>query len=169
MRRLTMILPLALLLGACADAPPPSTGPQPGVKVSFPPGALVNVIRVDALDSVPLRAAELVAPDGTATPAASLDVVNNPRANSGQATVTDPWRASMLGPNGIPLLPSAGLDPTARGHETLLLMVSTAEIPLPDPVAYHRDWAKYRVRITFATGGAPDIRELAAPPPPPGT
>ena len=30
-------------------------------------------------------------------------------------------------------------------------MVSRADIPLPDPVAYRRDWRDWRVRLTFGT------------------
>jgi hypothetical protein len=49
--------------------------------------------------------------------------------------------------------------------------VSTADIPLPDPVAYRRDWRKYRIRLTFGTlPGEIETHEIAAPePPPPGS
>ncbi|HZK90476.1 MAG TPA: hypothetical protein VFC56_10050 [Stellaceae bacterium] len=165
---------MILLLGglaACADAPPPASLPQQGVKASFPPGGVINLIRVDALDTLPLRAAELVAPDGTATPATYLDAERAPQTTNGQSTLNDPWRTSMLGANGIPQLANGQLAPAVRSRDTLLLTVSAAEIPLPDPVAYRRDWAGYRIRVTFAgIGGAgqPDIREIAAPEPPPG-
>jgi hypothetical protein len=168
MRRLSFILPLLLVLAACADAPQPSL-PQQGASASFPPGGVVNVIKIEARDSLPLRAAELVAPDGTATPASSLDVDNAPQRNGGQNTVNDPWRSSMFGNNGIPVVPGNQLDPTVRSRNTLLLMVSTADVPVPDPVAYRRDWEKYRIRLSFGAGGdAIDTREIAAPQPPPG-
>jgi hypothetical protein len=168
MRRLSMILCFLLPLAACADAPQPSL-PQQGAQASFPPGAVVNVIRVDALDTLPLRAAELVAPDGTATPASSLDVEKTPERNGGQNSTNDLWRSSMLGNNGIPQLPNNQVDATIRSRNTLLLMVSTADIPLPDPVAYRRDWASYRIRLSFGAGGGElDTREIAAPQPPPG-
>jgi hypothetical protein len=170
MRRLPMILLLGGL-AACADAPPPTALPQQGVKASFPPGGVVNLIRVDALDTLPLRTVELVAPDGTATPATYLDAERAPQTNNGQSTLNDPWRTSMLGTNGAPPLPTGQLAPAVRSRDTLLLMVSTAEIPLPDPVAYRRDWAGYRIRVSFAgIGGAgqPETQDIPAPQPPPG-
>lgn len=168
MRRSLMILASVIVLGACSDGPPPAA-PAQGVVASFPPGAVVTVIRVAAFDALPLRAAELVAPDGTVTPASSLDVENNPRTTGGQSGVTDPWRSSMLGTNGTPQMPNATIDPTMRSQTRLMLMASTAEIPLPDPVAYRRDWANYRIRVSFAAaGGQLDTREIAAPAPPPG-
>jgi hypothetical protein len=46
--------------------------------------------------------------------------------------------------------------------------VSTADIALPDPVAYRRDWARYRIRLVFGTApGELETREIAAPEPPP--
>ena len=56
-----------------------------------------------------------------------------------------------------------------RSDTQLLLMVSTAEITLPDPVAYGRDWAAYKIRLSFdAGGGQLQIRDIPAPAPPPG-
>ena len=47
-------------------------------------------------------------------------------------------------------------------------MLSTAEITLPDPVAYRRDWAGYKIRLGFAAGGSQlQIRVIGAPAPPP--
>jgi hypothetical protein len=168
MRRLALILCFTLALAACADAPQPSL-PQQGARASFPPGGVVNLIKIDALDTLPLRAAALVAPDGSATPASSLDVDRNPQTMGGQDSVNDLWRSSMLGNNGMSQLPSNQLDPTVRSRSTLLLTVSTADIPLPDPVAYRRDWEKYRIRLSFGAGGGElDTREIAAPQPPGG-
>jgi hypothetical protein len=166
MRRLSMCLCLLLALTACADAPQPSM-PEQGVTASFPRGGIANLIRVDALDTQPLRTAELVAPDGATTAATYLNVNKTPETTNGQATLNDPWRTSMLGVNGIPQQPNAPLAAAYRGTQTLLLMVSVAEIPLPDPVAYRRDWANYRIRVTFG-GGEPNTHEIPAPQPPPG-
>jgi len=50
-----------------------------------------------------------------------------------------------------------------------LLMVSTAEITLPDPVAYRRNWQNYHIRVSFGAGdNQADVRDIAAPEPPPG-
>ena len=54
-----------------------------------------------------------------------------------------------------------------RSQVQLLANLSQAEIPLPDPIAYRRDWPNYRVRLTFGTPpGAIEAREIAAPEPP---
>ena len=53
-----------------------------------------------------------------------------------------------------------------RGRQQLLAIVSTAEITLPDPVAYRRDWQHYGVRLTFGTSpGEAETREIPAPAP----
>jgi hypothetical protein len=167
MRRLLLILPSLVVLAACADAPPPGGEiPLQGVTASFPPGAVTGVIRVDALETEPLRAAELVAPDGSATPANSVDVDPNPQRLTGQDAVADPWRSSGFGTNGINPLPTNPPN-FARSQTQLLLMVSTADIPLPDPVAYRQDWGKYKIRLSFAAGDQLDVREIPAPAPPP--
>lgn len=167
MRRFWVILPFLLVMGACADAPPPATGPVAGVTARFPPGAVVNVIRVDALDPLPLRTAELIAPDGGTTNAGSIDVEANPTRLAGQEAFRDPWRSSSIGPNGINANPGAAADPTPYASHQLLLTVSTAEISLPDPVAYRRDWTNYKIRLGFASGQQIQMREIAAPEPPP--
>ena len=47
-----------------------------------------------------------------------------------------------------------GADATYRSETQVLMMVSTADIPLPDPVVYRRDWANYRIRLGFDAGTA---------------
>jgi len=168
MRRLLLILPSLVALAACTDAPPPGADiPLQGMTASFPPGAVANVIRVDARETEPLRAAELVAPDGSTTPANWLDVDPNPRRLAGQDAVADPWRSSGFGTNGINPLPTAAPPNFARSQNQLLLMVSAADIPLPDPVVYRQDWEKYKIRLSFASGDRLDVREIPAPAPPP--
>jgi hypothetical protein len=168
MRRFWMILPCLVVLAACADAPPPVGAPPPGVTASFPPGAPVNVIQVKALDPLPLRTAELVAPDGSTTPASSIDVDANPTTLAGQKAFNDPWRTSSLGPNGLNPMPDATSDPSVYSQHQLLMTVSTAQIAPPDPVAYRRDWQNYKIRLGFAGSGHQlETREIPAPEPPP--
>lgn len=169
MRRLWMILPCLMALAACtSNAPPPQGPPQASVRAAFPPGAVANVIRVDALDPLPLRTAELVAPDGTATAASSIDVEADPQSLAGQRAFNDPWRSSILAANGLNPLPAATTDPTVYSRHTLLMTVSTAELAPPDPVAYGRDWKSYKIRLGFAQAGETlDVREIPAPEPPP--
>jgi hypothetical protein len=168
MRRLLMTLPCLIALAACSDAPPPVGPPDQSVRASFPVGGVAGVIKVEALDPEPLRVAELVAPDGTTTPSSALDVVTNPRTIGGEGEIADPWRASMLGANGINPLPSGPVGPAVRSSEQLMLTVSTADIALPDPVAYGRDWQNYRIRLSFVgAANQLDVREIPAPQPPP--
>ncbi|HWD57931.1 MAG TPA: hypothetical protein VG308_06610 [Stellaceae bacterium] len=167
MRRFWMILPAIVGLAACADGgPPPQLVPTPSVRAGFPPGGVADVIRVDTVDPLPLRVAELVAPDGTATPSRSLNVEANPRTIGGGSTIADPWRTSLLGANGNDPLPAGAVAAAYRSESQVLLTTSTADIALPDPVAYRRDWTTYRIRLSF---GAPDnrldVRELPAPQP----
>jgi hypothetical protein len=167
MRRLLLILPILVPLAACGDgglAPLP----MPRVQAGFPPGGVANVIRIDALDALPLRAAELIAPDGGATPADSVDARPAPTIERGQTALNSPWRGDLSGVSSVIASPGGAFDGTLRGQTTLLLTVSTADIALPDPVAYRNDWAHYRVRLSFAApGGEIDTREIAAPQPPP--
>ena len=46
MRRLLLILPSLLYVGGCTDAPPPTPLPGPHVSIGFPPGSVVNVIKI---------------------------------------------------------------------------------------------------------------------------
>ena len=169
MRGFLMILPLLIVAAGCADGPPPvPAAPQQGITASFPPGGIAGVIKIDALDAKPLRTAELVAPDGSTTSASSLDVDPNPQTIGGDGTIADPWRSSGFASNGINPLPNGPLFPTPRSRDQLLLMVSTADITLSDPVAYRRDWADYKIRLGFAAaGGQLETREIPAPAPPP--
>ncbi len=43
--------------------------------------------------------------------------------------------------------------------------MSSASIALPDPVAYRRDWQKYRIRLRLGDPPQAETRELAAPAP----
>jgi hypothetical protein len=167
MRRLLSILPCLLLLAACDGGPPPISPAQPVMQASFPRGGIADVIKIDTRDALPLRAAELVAPDGTRTPATALDAVRAPRVSGGQQTLKSPWLNSRFDEEPV-ALPN-GADATYRSETQVLVMVSTADIPLPDPVVYRRDWANYRIRLGFDAGnGRLETREIAAPAPPPG-
>ena len=169
MRRVLMIPPSLAFLAACAGGPPPQTNiPQTGVTASFPPGGIVGVIHVDAIEREPLRAAALVAPDGSVTNGSAPDVDANPRTLGGQAALSDPWRASVFGVNGLSPLSDGGFNATVRSQNQVLVMVSKADIALPDPVAYRQAWQNYRIRLSFAgADNQPDVREIPAPAPPP--
>jgi hypothetical protein len=171
MYRELSVLMLTVAIAGCdgGDAPPP--GPPAStaqVRVGF--GGLVDTIDVAAIERLPLRAAELVAPDGTATPSGPITVESSPRFATGQWNASNPWKDSVTGNNALAALtlrqPQAGA--ALQGQEQLLAMVSDAQISLPDPVAYRREWGNYRIRLTFGTPpGEVETQEIPAPAPPP--
>src|SRR5262249_29378937 len=71
MRIAAPFLMLVLLAGCGAESGLPPL-PSDQVRARFPPGGVVNSIEIDAVNRLPLRTAELVAPDGQATPASYL-------------------------------------------------------------------------------------------------
>ena len=84
MRRV-LLVPLAVLLplvsvagceGGGAPSPGP-LGPTEDLHVGFPKGGLADTIAIDAIERLPLRAAVLVAPDGTAFAAGNIDVAGD--------------------------------------------------------------------------------------------
>jgi hypothetical protein len=168
--RLIVALPWLVALAAC-EAGPPTALPAPHVSAGFPKGGLVNTIRIDAADRLPLHAVDLVAPDGSTTPASSIDVTAEPRTVAGQSVATDPNRGTFSSSGSIASMLQA--DPQAnaalRSETQLLMTISTAQIPLLDPAAYRRDWQHYVIRAQLGSPGGPvETRELPAPQPPPG-
>ena len=171
-RVLPVLLPLFLIAGCdIGDAPPAGpSGAAPQVRASFPRGGLADTIEVDAIDPQPLRTADLIAPNGATTPASSIDAAASPRFATGQQTIGSPWQNAIPGSGVLPTLsmPNAQAGAALHGEEHLLATVSQAQIALPDPVAYRRDWQHYQLRLTFGTPPAElETRELAAPKPPP--
>lgn len=158
------------LLAACADS---GLTPVPAdqVRARFPPGGVVDAIEVDAVDRLPLRKVELIAPDGQVTPASYLNVNPSPSVTSYQGFANAPYAGHAFGVGTI----AAGLPQPAliggapQGRADFLAMVSSASISLPDPVEYRRDWRSYRIRLSFGDPpGETETREVAGPEPPPG-
>jgi hypothetical protein len=170
--RAALLVPLLFALTACGTAGLPLL-PAHRVRASFPPPSLVNtgpadVIIVDALDRLPLRRADLVAPDGAITAASAIEVNPAPGFSKYQAPANFPYGGAFsgLGPHEKLLPVPVGAAPQVDSR--LLEMHSLASIALPDPIAYSRDWRHYRIRLTFGTPPAPLAREtIAAPAPPP--
>jgi hypothetical protein len=169
MRGATTIL-IMILLAACADdGQAPLAGDQ--IHVRFPAGSVVDVIEVDVVNRLPLRKAELIAADGQATPATYLNVNPSPSVTFYQGLPNGPYAGNAFGVGnmvaGAPSFATTGGAPQQRA--ALLAMVSTASIPLPDPVEYRRDWRSYRVRLSFGDGpDEAETRVVDAPEPPPG-
>jgi hypothetical protein len=168
MRSLVSLLVAAALVACADDGLAPVATDQ--VRARFPPGGVVDVIEIDAIDRLPLRKAELVAPDGRATPASYLVAVPSPGITLDREFATSPYAGNAFGYGNITAnLMAPGGAGAPQQRVALLAMVSTASIPLPDPVEYRRDWRDYRVRLDFGDlPGAVETRELAAPEPPPG-
>jgi hypothetical protein len=174
MQRVWPVLVLILLSGCEAGGVSPSGSAMPGppppsaqLRVRF--GGLVDTIEINAIERLPLRAAELVAPDGSATPASAIDADASPRFAGGQWTAGNPWQDPLSGNSMLTALTSRNAQAGAalQSQQQLLAIVSSAQIPLSDPVAYRRDWTRYRVRLTFGTPpGEVETREIPAPAPP---
>ena len=168
---LPLLLPLVFLAGCAEGMPPP--GPEKvaaTLRVGFPPRGLLDTIVIDAVDRLPLQAAALVAPDGAVTPASYLNAAASPSFATGQQEAANPWQSAIAPHDAIPALAIQNAQAAAafRGREQLLAMVATAEITLPDPVAYRRDWRHYRIRLVFGTPpGEVETRVIPAPAPPP--
>ncbi len=171
-RKLPALLPF-LLLAACEGGPAPPAEPQPvaaQLRVGFPARGLVDTIEIHAVERLPLRAAELVAPDGKATAAGYLNVAGTPGIDTGQWAGANAWQDAVTGNDALTALTlqRAAGGAALYGQQQLLATVSTAEITLPDPVAYRRDWQHYRIRLSFGTPpGDAEAREIPAPAPPP--
>lgn len=161
------------MVAGCGGGPPPApSGTTAQLRAGFPARGIADTIVVDAIERLPLRAAELVAPNGTTTAASYIDVAASPRLATGQWNAGNPWQNALYGGSSAAALAMPHVEPGAalQSNEQLLATASTADIPLPDAVAYRRDWAHYRIRLSFGTPpGEVETRELAAPEPPPGS
>ena len=142
--------------------------PTATLRVGF--SGIVDTIQVSAIELLPLRAAALVAPDGTLIPASDITVSANPRVRTGQWSLTHPWDVTVDPANTLAglALPNGQGGGALYSEQQLLATVSRADIPLPDPVAYRRGWRDWRVRLTFGTPpGELQTLVIAAPEPPP--
>jgi hypothetical protein len=161
MRGIAVLLFLALVAGCGGGGLAPL--PIGRMGAYFAVGGVADTIYVDALDRLPLRSAELVAPNGRTAAVGSIVVQPAP-----SDTGTYPGGMLALGNFGGQVPVPGAIGAAVQTRTTLLATLSNATITLPDPVAYRRDWWKYRIRLRF--GAAPDveIREIAAPAPPSG-
>jgi len=170
MLRLLVTLLCSLALSACTggNAAPPSQAVGPELQIGFPKGGLADTITITVIDRLPLRAAELVGPDGSTVKSDSINVASAPAVRTGQS-VANLSETPLSGMSAASVLttPEALVNAALYGQVELQAMVSQADIALPDPVAYKRDWMNYRVRLSFGTPpGEIETREVAAPEPP---
>jgi len=166
MRAAAFMLTLALV-AACAPESGLAPLPSDQVRARFPPGGVVNSIEIDAIDRLPLRTAELVSPDGRATPASYLHVNPSPSVTFYQRQIDTPYEGNLSGIGNVTPVPAV-VTGAPQGDAQLLAMVSTASIPLPDEIEYRRDWRSYRIFLSFGDlAGEVERRVLPAPEPPP--
>jgi hypothetical protein len=166
MRAAGFLLMLALV-SACDSEGGLTPLPTDEVRARFPPGGVVNSIEIDAIDRLPLRTAELVSPDGQATPASYLHVNASPSVTFYQREIETPYEGNISGIHGAAPVPGV-VTGAPQGDAQLLAMVSTASIPLPDEIEYRRDWRSYRIFLSFGDlAGEVERRVLPAPEPPP--
>src|SRR5262249_47293876 len=149
MRGVATIL-MIVLCAACADGGlPPLAGDQ--VPVRFPPRSVGGVIEGDSINPPPLRKVEVLPPPRQAPPAPFFNVHPSLSVTSRQGLPNGPYAGDAFGVGNI----AAGIPPSAlsagapQQRAAFLAMISTASIPLPDPVEYRRDWRSYRVRLSF--------------------
>ena len=126
--RAAFLLTLALV-AACAPESGLAPLPADQVRARFPPGGVVNSIEIDAIDRLPLRTAELVAPDGQATPASYLHVSASPSVTFYQRQIDTPYEGNLSGIGNVAPVPAV-VSGAPQGDAQLLAMVSTASIPL---------------------------------------
>jgi hypothetical protein len=165
---MTVLTIMALCLAGCGGGLAPL--PTEQVTAGFPPHGIADTIRIDATDRLALREAGLIAPDGKATRATTIDVRPTPSVTTSQNLGNDPYAGDVFGVGNIG--PPAALPVPAGGapqtRTQLLLMLSTADILLPDPVAYRRDWIRWHIRLVFGIPPTTVIRDIPAPAPPAG-
>ena len=155
------------MLAACDYVSGPPSLPSDQVRAYFPSGGVADAIEVDATNRLPLRTAELVAPNGDATPASYLHVSSDPGVTYYQRFFNSPYVGNAMGVGtivvGNPVTTDIGRG-APQGAVRLLAMVSTASIPLPDEIAYRRDWRSYRVFLSFGDlSGEVERQVLPAP------
>ena len=109
--------------------------------------------------------------DGQATAASYLHVSDDPGVTYYQRFFISPYVGNAMGIGNLAVGPSVSLEfgGAPQGSIRLLAMVSTASIPLPDEIAYRRDWRSYRIFLSFGDlAGEVERQVLPAPEPPPG-
>ncbi len=170
MLRAAILLGMLLLTGCLGGGPAPL--PAERAWARFPPGGVVDVISIEALNRLLLRSAELVAPDGQVTPSAAIAVNPAPPDMLSQQIPDGPYSGATFGvSNFASNAPGSGVAAgVPQSSNRLLAMLATTSITLPDPVEYRRDWRAYRIRLHFGDPPGPvETREIAAPEPPPET
>ena len=160
---------LCLFVAGCGDEGLPPL-PVMHVEAGFPKFGIANVIVVDAVDRLPLTDATLLAPDGRTSPASDIEVRNSPVTGSQRLLGSGAFSGEVFATAASPT-PNTGtpefLGGAPQSTSRLLAAMSTASLPISDPVGYARNWRQYKIRLTFGRPpGEVETRVIAAPAPP---
>ena len=160
-------LALAAVAACASDRERAAEAAKPDYVASFAPEAS-DLLLVEVRDDDPVRAARLVAPDGSAQEAHAIDTSRTSRGGGGGGFYPSVGVGVGGGSNsgvstgvgiGFPIFGGGG-GRTRTEYE------SVARIRIPDPAAYRANWQKYEVRLTLGEGGAQHEVVVPAPEPP---
>jgi hypothetical protein len=163
------ILALFMLSGCeqlnALGGPPvnPAIAPLPGeVTAHFVVGQDVNVIEVRALDPGALRSAVLIDPQGTRTPAYSIEIEPSPEESN--------YYGGSYSASGLQNLGGGMIPYAIRGQPQVTTTfigqnASVALIRPTEPAAYLQSWAKSRIEVQLGDGAGARTVTIPAPEP----
>ena len=168
MRTLVIACLALAALAACASDRDRAAAeaPKPDYLATFAPEA-ADLLLIEVRDDDPVRAARLVAPDGSGVEAHAIDTERRSRGGGGGGFYPSVGVGVGGGSNsgvstgvgiGFPIFGGGG----GRAREEFQ---SVARIRLPDVAAYRANWQKYEVRVTLGEGA--DEHEVVIPAPEP--
>lgn len=167
--RNAVIACLALVaLAACASdrERAAAEAPQPDYAASFAPEA-GDLLLVQVRDDDPVRAARLVAPDGTAIEAHAIDTERRSRGGGGGGFYPSVGVGVGGGSGGVSTGVGIGFPIFGGGGGRARTEYdSVARIRIPDLAAYRANWQKYEVRVTLGEGAQQHEVAIPAPEPP---
>ena len=162
---LAALLLAALLLSACADGGGEIVSSP--VQAAFAPGS-GDHIAVTVADPQPVEAAELVAPDGSVTPADQIERSRTVERGGGREPSIG---VGVFGGSSGRIGTSVGINVPLGGIGAPddPVIDSRALIEVPDMDDYRARWTEYRVRLHLGTNAANRrVMEIPAPRPPEG-
>jgi hypothetical protein len=150
-----------LQLGVAAAQTTPSFPLPDSAVAQFGAGANINIIEVAVSDRERASRIELIGPGGVVWKARSLVA----EAAASQAATTSGFPPPDIAIKSGAVISALGQN--AAGHNSSNQIVSTASIPLAEPLRYRRSWQEWRIRIEFGTSPGPvRVVTLPAPRPP---
>lgn len=164
MRYIHVLLALMILAGCSAGGGAIVSRP---VSAEFAKAA-PDAIEVEVKDRQPVETAELVAPDGSATPAYQID-----RSKVVESYAPEPaFGVGVFGGSSGHIGTSVGINiPIGRSDTAPYepVIESRALIRVPDMAAYRSNWQNWKIRIELGTSETNErVMEIPAPRPPEG-